>query len=97
MSDSSSSFFSFLAGAAAGAVAGILLAPDSGVETRKKIKTKAEETNANLKGGIDDGVADLKKYMADFVSEVKDRVENLETEMEKQAKEASKASASAKK
>jgi len=97
MSDTSNSFISFIAGAAAGAVAGILFAPDKGTETRKKIQTKAEEANSNIRGGIDDSVADLKKYIADFVGEVKDRVDNLESQMAQQAKEAEKAAAAKKK
>ncbi|MDI6751999.1 MAG: YtxH domain-containing protein [bacterium] len=41
--------FAFIAGAACGAVAGILLAPYSGLETRKKIGEAAEK--AKEKGG----------------------------------------------
>lgn len=39
----------FLAGAAAGALAGILLAPDKGSETRKKIAGKAGELRDSVK------------------------------------------------
>lgn len=46
-------FFSILAGivagAAAGAALGILYAPDSGVETRRKLATRGEELKDNLK------------------------------------------------
>lgn len=38
----------FLCGAAAGALAGILLAPDSGEQTRKKIAIKAKDLKDDL-------------------------------------------------
>ena len=40
MSNKSDNIVAFIIGAAVGAVAGILLAPDSGANTRKKIKDK---------------------------------------------------------
>jgi len=47
---------SFLAGAAAGVVAGLLLAPDSGREIRKKIAKKASD----LKGTLENRIRNLK-------------------------------------
>lgn len=45
-----------LAGAAAGAVAGVLLAPGKGSETRKNLSNKSKETVDNLKGKVNDFV-----------------------------------------
>ena len=42
-----------LIGAAAGAVAGILFAPDKGTETRKKISQKADELKKNILDQVD--------------------------------------------
>ena len=42
MNDTGKVLFAALVGAAAGAVAGVLLAPASGKETRKKISDKAD-------------------------------------------------------
>ena len=50
----------FVAGAAVGALAGILLAPDKGSNTRKKISGKAEDISDSLKSSFDDFVDKLK-------------------------------------
>lgn len=42
-----------LLGAAAGAVAGILFAPDKGIETRKKIAKQAEDIKDNILGQVE--------------------------------------------
>lgn len=52
MSNGQKILFSFLAGAAAGVVAGLLLAPDSGKEIRKKIAKKASDIKGNLENRI---------------------------------------------
>ncbi len=43
-----SSFFTFLGGAALGAMAALLLAPDKGVNTRKKLKRMLKEHGIDL-------------------------------------------------
>lgn len=45
----------FLAGAAAGAVAGILLAPDSGEATRKKVIGRAKDFTDSVKDKVKEG------------------------------------------
>lgn len=50
----------FVAGAAVGALAGILLAPDKGSNTRKKISGKAEDISDSLKSSFDDFIDKLK-------------------------------------
>ena len=50
----------FVAGAAVGALVGILLAPDTGSNTRKKITGKAEDLTDSLKSSYDDFVTKLK-------------------------------------
>jgi gas vesicle protein len=42
-----------LAGAAAGAIAGILFAPDKGTETRRKISKATSDVGGNLKKRLD--------------------------------------------
>lgn len=50
-----------LAGVAAGAVLGILFAPDKGSETRKKIAGKSDEFTDALQEKFNDILAEIKK------------------------------------
>ncbi len=61
----------FLAGAAIGAIAGILFAPDKGSETRRKISKKSSELGDSLKHSFND-----------FVDSVKESYSNLKHEGE---------------
>lgn len=50
----------FVAGAAVGALAGILFAPDKGSSTRRKITNKAGDIGDSIKSSFNDFVDDLK-------------------------------------
>jgi gas vesicle protein len=52
-----------LAGVAAGAVLGILFAPDKGKDTRKKIVKKGEDYVDEIKGKFNGLIDDLSKKM----------------------------------
>ena len=62
----------FLAGAAAGVLAGILFAPDKGTETRKKISKKSGEAADSLKHKFNDFVDGLKETYATAKENVED-------------------------
>jgi gas vesicle protein len=80
--NSSSSGFAFIAGlvigGAIGAVAGLLFAPETGVETRKKVAEKSKEWADDLyskfddfKDSVNDVMEDVKKGTAEVMADVK--------------------------
>ncbi len=78
---SASKFFAgFIVGGAIGAIAGILLAPKSGEETRamiadgaKEALKKADETVKEIQSKADDVVSDMQKKG----DEIKEKLQNL--------------------
>lgn len=58
----------FLAGAAVGAIAGILFAPDKGSSTRKKIAGKANELLDEIKETAEDATTKMKHKVASAAS-----------------------------
>jgi len=87
-------FFAFLAGAAAGAVAGILFAPKAGEETRRELKAyakkteedlieKAKEARAALDQAIERGKSFVAEKRTDVEAAVKAGKEAMKERMEK--------------
>ncbi|MEJ7627270.1 MAG: YtxH domain-containing protein [Ferruginibacter sp.] len=68
-----------LAGVAAGAIAGLLLAPGKGSETRKNLAQKGKDTVDNLKGRVTDLVDTVSdKYLSGKTSNENSGDSNLE-------------------
>ncbi|MFB6257224.1 MAG: YtxH domain-containing protein [Flavobacteriales bacterium] len=64
MNNTGKVFFAALTGAVAGGVAGVLLAPEKGEETRKKLTKEAQKAREELNDLVEKGkdtVEDLKK------------------------------------
>lgn len=61
----------FILGVAAGAIAGILLAPESGEETRRKISDKAKNYKDDLSGQINSAINKLSAYVEKVQGELK--------------------------
>jgi gas vesicle protein len=72
-----------ICGAALGAVAGILLAPESGEETRKRIASKAGDLKDDLTKNLNSTVSRLSSLATDTLS----KVQNSSSELAKKAAE----------
>lgn len=68
-----------LVGASIGAVAGILLAPDKGSNTRKKIKKGFDEAKDNLKHKLDDVTHEIRNKFAHLDGNLDDTYDHLIT------------------
>ncbi len=84
---SSKTLLGFVAGAAVGALAGILLAPDKGSETRKKIGDKTTDLTDSVKSSFGDFIDQVKNMYAnasgtaaDLEGDVKAKMSNLKSE-----------------
>jgi gas vesicle protein len=61
--DTSKTIFAFMAGAAAGAVAALLLAPESGARTRERIRAKAADITGTAKERILEGLDAIQEVL----------------------------------
>lgn len=61
--DTGKTIFAFMAGAAAGAVAALLLAPESGVRTRERIRAKAADITGTAKERILEGLDAIQEVL----------------------------------
>lgn len=71
-----------LAGVAAGAVLGILFAPDKGAETRKKIAEKGEDYVDGIKGKFNDLINDLSKKVDGVKAKAEELVDKAKSKAE---------------
>ena len=80
-----------LAGAATGAILGLLFAPDKGSETRKKIAKKSTDLTDSIKNGftsmteaITSKYDSIKGDTAELLDKGKDRMQNMKDEVKRQ-------------
>lgn len=61
--DTGKTIFAFMAGAAAGAVAALLLVPESGARTRERIRAKAADITGTAKERILEGLDAIQEVL----------------------------------
>lgn len=66
-----------VAGAAIGAIVGILFAPDKGSETRKKIGEEGKKLAEDVKDKIRKGKEKLNEFKKDFERTVKEKADEI--------------------
>ena len=88
------SLLTFVAGAATGFIVGILVAPASGKETRKKIKDQAVKTGEAAKEGYDKiakeaemGIRMVMEKTGEGVDAIRDFLEKKKEEFQQKAEE----------
>lgn len=65
-------------GTAAGMIAGVLLAPKSGEETRKDIRNAAEDATENMKANVNDTIDTIKYKTDELGYDIKDKYHNFQ-------------------
>ena len=76
-----------LAGIAAGALLGILFAPDKGSVTRKKLSKKGDDFAEELKGKFDEFLDSMSEKFEKVNDDVSDFAEQTKSKSEKTGKE----------
>lgn len=69
-----------LGGLAAGAVLGVLFAPDKGVNTRKKIAKKSSDLKDNVKSSFNDFLTSVEDQYHSLTSKAEDVAQNIANE-----------------
>jgi gas vesicle protein len=70
----------FIFGAAVGLAAGMLFAPRSGVETRKKLEKRAREYSDDVVHKVSRKIDDLKGQMDEFANETRAKIKKAADE-----------------
>jgi len=73
--------FGFVAGAAAGTLTGLLVAPEKGSKTRKKITKKIKQTSQEVADVIGEKVDEMKDKVNEVVDEMRSKADQAEEEI----------------
>lgn len=75
-----------LLGLAAGALVGLLLAPDSGKKTRKKISSESDSFFKDLQDQLQTGLDNIKRQYNDYVDTATTKVQDAASEAKRRTK-----------
>lgn len=84
MNNNQKAILGFVIGVAAGAIAGIFLAPTSGDETRKKLADKTKGYTDDLSSQITNAVDKLSSFVKEATKEGRQMAGNLEDKAKKE-------------
>ncbi|MCF8303666.1 MAG: YtxH domain-containing protein [Bacteroidales bacterium] len=88
MSNSSGKgFLGFILGAAVGAAAGILFAPDKGDKTRERLSKDAQDMSKNVQAGLSEKMDELKSYFNSSINDMKRKFDAVEEKVDEKLKE----------
>lgn len=82
----SSALLGIVGGLAAGAILGVLFAPDKGTNTRKKIAKKSSDLKDNLTDSFNDFVSNVEDKYKNLASKASDLIEEGSDNLEKMNK-----------
>lgn len=88
MNKTASLLLGFLAGAAAGAITGVLIAPDKGAKTRKKLKKKVGKVSSEISEAFGEQVENLQDQIDHLKSTVVEEAEKIKNSTTRAKKEA---------
>ncbi|GAB4054132.1 YtxH domain-containing protein [Spirosoma litoris] len=76
-----------LVGLAVGAVIGVLLAPESGKKTRKRITSESDSFFKDLQDQLQSGLDNIKNQYNDYVDSATGKTQDLVNQAKKKAKQ----------
>ena len=76
-----------LVGLAVGAVVGLLIAPESGKKTRKRITSESDSFFKDLQDQLQSGLDNIKSQYNDYVDAAADKSQDVVSQVKKKAKQ----------
>jgi len=76
-----------IVGLAVGAVVGILLAPESGQKTRKRIGSESDSFFKDLQDQLQSGLESIKSQYNDYVDSASEKTQDLVSQAKRKAKQ----------